>query len=124
MPGPRADQIRDTERKGLYVHNNTPKRQPRQKVLIVAHSDNFIEVYGDNIDVEITRSPVASSTEAERLAEDIVEACLPPRFKSLYWPGKAKATASLRPLHAQTAHEALFVSKLLPALNSMMEGAA
>ena len=104
------------------MHHDTVKRQPKQKVLIIAHPDNYIEVYGDNIDVEIVRSIVASTPEAECIAEDIVEASLPLRFKPLYWPGKAKVTASLRPLHAQTAHEARYVAKLLPALNSMMEG--
>lgn len=68
-----------------------PSRPPRAKVLVVAHPDGFLEVYGDNIDVHIV-TPLSMYTAAgEVLADEYLDATLPWRFRDLHVMPKLRA---------------------------------
>ena len=64
----------------------------RVPVLIVGHSDGWIEAYAErHVDVRIEIAPYMTTPEGERLAEGYVELSLPRRYRDLYWPGMRRA---------------------------------
>jgi hypothetical protein len=72
-------------------------KQPR--VLIVSHSDGFLEVFVDGrAEVRIARMPAAHSLEAERTAEDVFELLLPPQWRGAWDRSKLKAVGTTKPL--------------------------
>jgi len=100
--------------------DHTRERPPREKVLIVAHSDGFLEVFGaKHVDVRIQRCLAAFSPEMEAVAEDCVELSLPPAWRSLYFPGFCRRSAMLRPLLPTTMRDAQQIRDLLRNLNGI-----
>lgn len=70
---------------------------PKQKVLIFAYSDGYLEIFGEsNLDVHVVMVPHSSTLNGQRLAEDVVELLLPPRYHDLYWPNKLRKSEVLR----------------------------
>lgn len=66
------------------------------RVLVKAHSDGWIEVYGPwNIYAKIIALPSSLQREAEQ--EQYVEASLPYNYKELYCPGNLIVTEQLTP---------------------------
>ena len=66
-------------------------------VLVVLNPDGFVEVYGDNISVHIAqRLDVAPAPYNERVADELLDAKLPWRFKQIYFPSKRRACGQCR----------------------------
>ena len=95
------------------------RRVPRQKVLILSHPDGHLEIFGEAIDAHICRVPTASTIEAERQAEQVVEWLLPHRFRDLWQRDKLRAVGTSRPLLPSTLARSLATTKAVAALNSM-----
>ncbi|QDS97704.1 hypothetical protein [Adhaeretor mobilis] len=94
----------------------------RQHVLIVAHADGYLEVFGEkNLDIRISNIPLAHSREAERIAEDALELSLPRCYRQLYFPGKRRATATLMPLLPSTMARAKAVKRTIRQLNQLVQ---
>lgn len=69
----------------------------RKKVLIVAHSDGFIQVYAaDDVDIHFINAPEMHSPEGERMAELYVTKTIPYPYRQLYAPGKCRKTAQVQ----------------------------
>lgn len=92
----------------------------REKVLVVAHSDNFIEVFGPkNVTVLIARCPTTGGLDGEELAEDYLESSLPPRWQELYFPGYLRASLANRPLVPSVMDESQWTRDFLTGINNM-----
>lgn len=67
----------------------TPTSRPaRSPVLLVAHPDGYVEVYGDDIDVVVAQLPDVTTAEAEIAAEELVATSLPASHRELFVPGR------------------------------------
>lgn len=98
------------------------KRQtPKQKLLGVLHPDNYLEFYGEGVDVMIVRVPMSFSRHAEITAEDVFEARLPLGFRQLYDRSKLIKAASTRPLAPTTLARAIETQKSISRLNRLAE---
>ncbi len=94
--------------------------QRREKVLVVAHGDNFIEVFGaKNVAALIVRCPTMGSNNGEELAEDYLESSLPQRWRELYFPGFLRASLANRPLVPSVIDEAQWTRDFLTGINDM-----
>ena len=68
---------------------STPTPQPaRSPVLLVAHPDGYVEIYGDDIDVVVAQLPDVTTAEAEIAAEELVAISLPASHRELFVPGR------------------------------------
>ncbi|MDZ4849592.1 MAG: hypothetical protein SGI77_09875 [Pirellulaceae bacterium] len=65
-------------------------------VLVVAHSDGHIEIFGDQVDARSVNTPAMSSSAGEILAEDYISSVLPQRFRDIYFPGNLLAIGMVR----------------------------
>lgn len=65
-------------------------------VLILLHSDGFIEVYGEGVNVCMLNVPHADCMAGEVLAEELVDLSIPKRFAELHTKDKLIATENLR----------------------------
>jgi hypothetical protein len=73
---------------------------PRAKVLILIHSDKFIEAYSSdqNIDVHFHHTPETSTnSKAEILAEELIERSLPTFWSRIYSQGQRIGQFPIRP---------------------------
>ncbi len=73
---------------------------PRAKVLILIHSDKFIEAYSSdqNIDVHFHHAPETPiSSKAEILAEELIERSLPTFWSRIFSQGYRVGLFSIRP---------------------------
>lgn len=50
------------------------------------YPDNFVEVFGQNLDVHLQQILHMESTEGQRLAEDFADLQIPKRFLSINYP--------------------------------------
>lgn len=101
--------------------SNSPPR-PRQAVLLVLSPDGYLELFADsNVDVRVERLPVAQARAAEVMGEDYLEATLPRRYRELYWPGKRRATAIVRPLRPSTIDAANRAERTMRELNELLD---
>ena len=74
-------------------------RPKREAVLIVVHSDGWIQVFAEkHVDVRIEMLPHSVTPEAEILAEDYLGSSLPKRYRDVYWPGLQRAADLFRPV--------------------------
>ena len=103
---------------------DTKPRAPRQKLLVVAHPDHYLEFYGEGVDVLLVRMPMAFGRQAEITAEDVFEARLPLGFRPLYDRSKLIKTASTRPLAPTTLARAIETQNAVRRLNRLAEGVA
>jgi len=79
-------------------------QSPRPCVLIVAHQDNFVEIFGsDGVDVRFVNAPTLEDqsnaealTRCEILAEDYISSVLPQRYRDIYFPSNRIATRMIR----------------------------
>ncbi|MEQ8211043.1 MAG: hypothetical protein RH917_14545 [Lacipirellulaceae bacterium] len=95
---------------------------PRQPVLVVTDGDGYLEIFAEkNLDVRIERLPVAHAHAAEVIAEDYLEATLPRRYRELYWPGKRRATAVVRPLRPLTIDAANRAERTMRDLDQLLD---
>lgn len=92
----------------------------RQAVLIVANGD-YIEVFGEAVDVHVAKLPQAGSREMESLAEECLDFALPLRYRSLFDRSKLRCNAIIRPLPASVALQALRTKQGIVALNQLQE---
>lgn len=92
-----------------------PSRPPRAKVLVVAHPDGFLEVYGDNIDVHIVTPLVMHTTAGEALADEYLDATLPWRFRALHTADNLVAVHQVKPVRPTDEAERLLRLELVRA---------
>lgn len=100
------------------------KRPSRQKVLVVIHPDQFVELFGEHVDVLIRHIPMSFSREAEITAEDYFEAKLPLGYRPLYDRSKLINHASTRPIPPTTLARAIGTHDSIRRLNRLAEGVA
>lgn len=76
----------------------TTPRPPKQPVLVILHSDGYVQVYGDRklVDCHVAIMPQMTSDKGQMLAEQILELELPLRYKQIYWPGNLIGTHQVR----------------------------
>ena len=74
---------------------STPTPTPRQHqqparspVLLVAHPDGYVEIYGDDIDVVVAQLPDVTTAQAEIAAGELVATSLPASHRELFVPGR------------------------------------
>ena len=102
--------------------NGSP-RSPRQGVLVLSHSDGYIEAFGDkNIDVHIARVPTAGSPEAERQAEDVAHMMLPLLYRDLHRADRLRATGTTKPLRPSALQASLEVREILQSFKRIADG--
>lgn len=66
-----------------------PTPQPaRSPVLLVAHPDGYVEIYGDDIDVVVAQLPDVTTAQAEIAAGELVATSLPASHRELFVPGR------------------------------------
>ena len=71
------------------VTTATPTPRPAHSpVLLVAHPDGYVEIYGDDVDVVVAQLPEVTTAEAEVAAEELVAASLPASHRDLFVPGR------------------------------------
>jgi hypothetical protein len=95
-------------------------RPKRQAVLIVADG-NYIEVFGDGVDVHVAKIPQAGTVGMEDLAEHCLLQALPLRFRSLFDRSKLRGNAYVAPLRAEVAQDALRLKRMLAAFTAVSE---
>ena len=96
-------------------------RPPRQAVLIVADGD-YIEVFGSkSIDVHFARMPQASNRGGEQLADVVMEAALPLRYRDLYDRSLLRANGIAKPLSAEVALYARAKKRALKAVDEFKD---
>ena len=72
-------------------------RPKREAVLVVGHSDGWIQVFAEkSVDVRIEMLPHSITPEAEVLAEEYVGLSLPKRYRDVYWPSMQRAADMMR----------------------------
>jgi hypothetical protein len=103
--------------------NHCKQRPPRQAVLIVADGD-YIEVFGEGVDVHVARMPQSGTRQMEDLAEQVLHEALPLRYRPLFDRSKLRCNAVIRPLPAEVAYDALRTKRLMAALGSLGGDAA
>jgi hypothetical protein len=92
----------------------------RQAVLIVADGD-YIEVFGEAVDVHVAKLPQAGSREMGDVAEQCLELALPHRYRSLFDRSKLRCNAVIRPLSPIAALQALATKQAVVALNRLQD---
>ncbi|QDS91897.1 hypothetical protein FF011L_06330 [Roseimaritima multifibrata] len=100
-----------------------PKRQQRQKVLIVTHADRYIEVFGENIDVHIANMTATSNVAGEITAEDFLELSLPMPYRDIYFPGMLRKTGTVEEIRPADLAVRQINLSMLRAANSMTQEA-
>lgn len=66
-----------------------PQRQP---VLVLVHSDHFVEVFGPrNIDVKVLDFPKVNTDSAVILAAQYIDLTIPMNYREIYWPDCRRA---------------------------------
>lgn len=74
-----------------------PVRPKREAVLVVVHSNGWIQAFAErHVDIRIEMLPHSITTEAEVLAEEYVGLSLPKRYRDVYWPRLQRATDRMR----------------------------
>jgi len=103
----------------MNVSPEVPKVQ-REPVLILLHSDGYVEVYGPNhVDVVTRIVPKMETPKGEILAEEWVEKSLPIRYRKLYGANCLRATAMLREVAPSDIAQVKAIRELFRALESI-----
>ncbi len=98
----------------------TKKLPSRQPVLIVSHPDGHVEIFSDrHVDVYVARVPVASSREAEVMAEDVIEMLIPRRYRGLYRADRLRKNGTTRPLLPSVLADSIRARKDIDAINEL-----
>lgn len=72
--------------------NSPTPKAARVPVLVVLHSDGYVEVFGEHLDVHLVQALAAEQPE-EVLADEYLDATLPRRFRDLHYPYNLVAAA-------------------------------
>jgi len=86
---------------------------------VAVHSDGFIEVFGSDIDVRVVDVPHGGSARCERLAEQWIETTLPPRHRSVYFPGNVRAQHMPRVITPREIADTLLELALIRSINTL-----
>ncbi len=73
------------------------RRRQTVPVLIVLNGDGTVEVFGDSIRVHFVRRLDVQTLEAERLADEYLDLCLPQNLQALYVPRNLAGVDQCRP---------------------------
>lgn len=65
-------------------------------VLIVAHQDGFVEVYGDGISAYVVTPLVMNTRAGEALADEYIDEALPRRYRALHTADKLVAVHQVK----------------------------
>ena len=68
--------------------DHSRQRVQRTPVLMVLHSDSWIEIYGEHLDVHVATKLCCTTPETEILAEEYLYQTMPRRFLELYFSNK------------------------------------
>lgn len=80
-----------------------PRPRQREHVLVLVHSDGFLEVYaGKHVDVRVCDVPAGSTPEAEIAAEQLVDLTVPMPYRQLHWPDLRRAMHMPRKITAES----------------------
>jgi len=103
----------------MNVSPEIPKVQ-REPVLILLHSDGYVEVYGQNhVDVVTRIVPKMETPKGEILAEEWVEKSLPLRYRKLYGANCLRTTAMLREIAPSDIAQVKAIREFFRALESI-----
>lgn len=99
----------------------TAAAPPRSSLLVIAHGDGHIAAYAErHIDVCIRQAMTCMTQDAERLADEILIADLPQRYRDLYRADYLRATHTIRPITPHDVAAAQFDRQLLDCLSDII----
>lgn len=78
-----------------YTENGVRVRPP---VLVVAHADGHIEVYGESVDVHVVTPLTMNTAAGEALADEYLDARLPRRHRDLHRADKLVTVHQAKPV--------------------------
>jgi hypothetical protein len=100
-----------------------PPQPERVKVLVMLHSDAWVEVYADKrVDVRIVQRLYVEDDASVNLVDEHLERSLPEVYRRLYWPVKLRAAALVRRVTPETALSTLIDLDIIEALRQFREG--
>lgn len=107
-------------------YHKSPNRRQRDAVLVVLHADGWCEVFAEHhVDICMRVMPYMQTAQGQIEAERFLEANLPHRFKSLYWPGNRRAADMVRtvqPLDIARRDLNLAILKAMTEAGQMLRG--
>jgi hypothetical protein len=83
------------------------RRSPKLPLLVKAHADGFIELFGDcrQFDIHCVNVPhISSDPGHEAKCDEYLDLVLPPRFRQLNWPGSLVASHVLTIVRPSDLH--------------------
>lgn len=93
---------------------------PAGRVLIVPHSDGFIQTYSTRaIDIHISIMPSVFHRENEIMAEQLFERQLPERFRAIYNPHCLRSSEMVRTITASDLSKREIETQILAALDTL-----
>jgi hypothetical protein len=101
-----------------------PKRRPRVPVLVVLGGDGAVEIYGQGLAVQFVHRLTVQGQDAERLADQYLDATLPHRLRPLYVPTHLAGQDICRPRSVAGEVERLFRLELVRELVTLARGPA
>jgi hypothetical protein len=98
-------------------------RPERKKVLVVLHSDGWVEAYSDKtVDVYITQRLHTEDDASVHLVDEYLERSLPKVYRRLYWPVKLRAVGQCRRVTPEAMLDRRLALDLLAALRQIGGG--
>jgi hypothetical protein len=95
---------------------------PRPKVLIVLHSDGWVEAYAEkNVDVHIVQRLHITNPVNVNLADEYIESTVPRCYRDLYWPVKLRAISQCRLVTPEQRLDAHLDLQLLREIRNLGE---
>lgn len=107
----------------MLKHGRLKRPRPilrvRVPVLLVLSGDG-VEVYGPpEVSVHVARRLAVDGTEAERLADEVLDLDLPGPYRQLYWPKNLRAVARCETLTPEQYADNRLVLDLLSEMGSL-----
>ena len=97
-----------------------PPRPPRVKVLVVLHSDSWVECYADKtVDVHIVQRLHVENDASVHLVDLYLEGLLPKCYRRLHWPVKLRAADQCRKVTPEMMLERRWNLDFLAALREV-----
>ena len=95
---------------------------PRSKVLVVLHSDGWVEAYAEkNVDVHIVQRLHITNPANVHLADEYTESTIPRCYRDLYWPVKLRALGQCRRITAEQCLDKHLDLQLLREIRNLGE---
>ena len=99
-----------------------PIRPPRVKMLLILHSDAFVEVYSEpHVNVRVVQRVHATLPTAEALSDEVIECQLPQCYRRLFLPRNLRAAGQCRRVTAEQALDTIVELDLLAALRELAD---